>query len=182
MDVYLIIELFLENHCGRTLSGDKETLDVMASAFWDFALIVACEVWLFSYICYATAWKYKQHHWRPWPWGTHFHLLWTPLHSIDLVLSAPLHVFPTPFYFFFSFPSPFTWWTAISKHRDGIWMARHKHHRQNKRRSRILEEITQKNTSPILFFQFLNFNSQHFFLCCPVFSLCSVSWDTLFAF
>lgn len=33
MDVYLIIELFLENHCGQTLSGDKETLDVMASAF-----------------------------------------------------------------------------------------------------------------------------------------------------
>lgn len=34
MDVYLIIELFLENHCGRTLSEDKETLDVMmASAF-----------------------------------------------------------------------------------------------------------------------------------------------------
>lgn len=26
MDVYLIIELFLENHCGRTLSEDKETL------------------------------------------------------------------------------------------------------------------------------------------------------------
>lgn len=57
MDVYLIIELFLENHCGRTLSGDKETLDVMASAFRDFALTVACGVWLFSYTCYTTAWK-----------------------------------------------------------------------------------------------------------------------------
>lgn len=101
MDVYLIIELFLENHCGRTLSGGKETLDVMASTFWDFALTVACEVWLFSYICYATAWKYKQHHQRPWPWGTHFHLLWTPLHWIDILLPAPLHVFPTLFYYFF---------------------------------------------------------------------------------
>lgn len=152
MDVYLIIELFLENHCGQTLSGDKETLDVMASAFWDFALTVACEVWLFSYICYATAWKYKQHHRRPWPWGTHFHLLWTPLHSIDL--PAALRVFPAPFYLFFSFPSPFTWWTAISKHRDGIWMASHRQHRQNKWRSRIMEEMTRKNTSPILFFPF----------------------------
>lgn len=53
MDVYLIIELFLENHCGRTLLEDKETLDVMASAFWDFALTVACGVWLFLYTCYA---------------------------------------------------------------------------------------------------------------------------------
>lgn len=47
MDVYLITELFLENHCGRTLLEDKETLDVMASAFfctycsmWSMALLV----------------------------------------------------------------------------------------------------------------------------------------------
>lgn len=33
MDVYLIIELFLENHCGWTSLEDKETLGVMASAF-----------------------------------------------------------------------------------------------------------------------------------------------------
>lgn len=33
MDVYLIIELFLEKHCGWTLSEDKETLDVIASVF-----------------------------------------------------------------------------------------------------------------------------------------------------
>lgn len=180
MDVYLIIELFLENHCGRTLSGDKETLDVMASAFWDFALTVACEVWLFSYICYATAWSYKQHHWRPWPWGTHFHLFWTPLQSIDLLLPEPLHVFPILFYFFFlflhlsldgqQFPS-----IGMEYEWQVIDIT-------DERRSRILEEFIWKNTSPILFFPFLNFNSQHFFLCCPVFSLCSVSRDTLFAF
>lgn len=80
--------------------------------------------------------------------------------------------------FFFPFPSPFTWWTAISKHRDGIWMAIHRHHRQNKRRNRILEEMTWKNTSSIL--SILKFQFTAFFLVLPCFFLSVVSHETLY--
>lgn len=73
MDVYLMIELFLENHCGRTLSEDKETLGVMASAFCTY-----CTMWSLALLVHLlhlslTAWRHKQLHWRPWPWGTRFH-------------------------------------------------------------------------------------------------------------
>lgn len=80
--------------------------------------------------------------------------------------------------FFFSFPSPFTSWTAISKHRGGIWMASHRRQRQNRWRSRIMEEMIWKNTSPLLFFPFLTFNSQHF-SCVAQFFLSVVSCETL---
>lgn len=79
---------------------------------------------------------------------------------------------------FFSFPSPFTSWTAISKHRDEIWMASCRRQRQNRWKSRIMEEIIWKNTSPVLFFPFLNFNSQHF-SCVTQFFLSVVSCETL---
>lgn len=130
MDVYLVIELFLENHCGRTLSGDKETLDVMASASWDFALTVACEVWLLHLLRYSL--KIQAAPSKTMALGNTFP---SPLDTFTLNKS-PLCIpscLPHTVPLFFSFPSPFTWWTAISKHRDGIWMASHRHHRKKKK-------------------------------------------------
>lgn len=179
MDVYLVIELFLENHCGRTLSGDKETLDVMASASWDFTLTVAWEVWLLHLLRYSL--KIQAAPWKTMALGNTFP---SPLDTFTLNKS-PLRIpscLPHTVPLFFAFPSPFTWWSAISKHRNGIWMASHRHQRKKQKEEQNPGRNDMEKYLTYSFLSIFKFQFTAFFPVLPSFSLCSVSQDTLFAF